>query len=96
MGAAAVLLDGRLVDAELLLAAQAGGHEVTTAESIEAPAGELHPIQAALLDAGAIQSGYTAGAVELQRRRCSSTTPTPTRRRSGTRCPASSTGRVRT
>ena len=60
MGAAAVLLDGRLVDAELLLAAQAGGHEVTTAESIEAPAGEPHPIQAALLDAGAIQSGYTA------------------------------------
>ena len=64
-GSDAVLLDGRLVSAELLLAAQAGGHAVTTAESIEAPAGELHPIQRALVDAGAIQSGYTAGAVVL-------------------------------
>jgi len=36
-GSAAVLLDGRLVSAEVLLAAQAHGHEVTTAESIEAP-----------------------------------------------------------
>jgi putative selenate reductase molybdopterin-binding subunit len=64
-GTAAVLVDGRLLSAEVLLAAQADGHEVTTAESVDAAAGEFHPIQRALVDAGAIQSGYTAGAVVL-------------------------------
>jgi putative selenate reductase molybdopterin-binding subunit len=62
-GAAAVLVDGRLVSADVLLAAQAGGHDVTTLESLDAP--ELHPIQAAFVDAGALQSGYAAGAMIL-------------------------------
>jgi len=64
-GAAAVLLDGRLVSAEVLLAAQADGHEVTTVESLSDPGGELHPIQRALVEAGALQSGYSAGATAL-------------------------------
>jgi putative selenate reductase molybdopterin-binding subunit len=64
-GAAAVLLDGRLVSADVLLAAQAGGHAITTLEGLDPGTGELHPIQAAFLDAGAIQSGYSAGAMVL-------------------------------
>lgn len=64
-GAAAVLVDGRLVSADVLLAAQADGHEVTTAEHLNVATGELHPIQEALVDAGALQSGYSAGAVVL-------------------------------
>jgi putative selenate reductase molybdopterin-binding subunit len=64
-GAAAVLLDGRLVAADVLLAAQAGGHEVRTVEDLDPGAGELHAIQAAFLDTGAIQSGYSAGAMVL-------------------------------
>ncbi len=64
-GAAAVLLDGRLVAADVLLAAQADGHEVRTVEDLDPGAGELHPIQAAFLDTGAIQSGYSAGAMVL-------------------------------
>jgi aerobic-type carbon monoxide dehydrogenase small subunit (CoxS/CutS family) len=64
-GAAAVLVDGRLVSADVLLAAQADGHEVTTAECLNVATGELHPIQEALVDAGALQSGYSAGAVAL-------------------------------
>ena len=62
-GAAAVLIDGRLVSADVVLAAQAGGHVVTTVESLDAA--ELHPIQAAFVDAGALQSGYSAGALVL-------------------------------
>jgi len=38
-GAAAVLLDGRLVSADVLLAAQADGHEVTTVESLNVATG---------------------------------------------------------
>ncbi len=64
-GAAAVLLDGRLVAADVLLAAQAGGHEVTTVESLNVATGELHPIQQAFVDTGALQSGYSAGALVL-------------------------------
>ena len=71
-GAAAVLVDGRLVSADVLLAAQADGHEVITAEYLNVATGELHPIQEALVDAGALQSGYSAGAVKLP---TASTTP---------------------
>ncbi len=64
-GAAAVLLDGRVVAADVLLAAQAGGHEVTTVESLNVATGELHPIQEAFVETGALQSGYSAGAMVL-------------------------------
>ncbi|MGZ4433443.1 MAG: molybdopterin-dependent oxidoreductase [Trebonia sp.] len=64
-GAAAVLIDGRLVSSDVLLAAQAGGHEVTTVESLNLATGELHPIQEAFVDTGALQSGYSAGAMVL-------------------------------
>jgi putative selenate reductase molybdopterin-binding subunit len=64
-GAAAVLLDGRLISADVMLAAQADGHSVTTVEHLNTAVGELHPIQEALVDAGALQSGYAAGALVL-------------------------------
>jgi putative selenate reductase molybdopterin-binding subunit len=64
-GAAAVLVDGRLVAADVLLAAQAGGHDVTTVEHLNTATGTLHPIQEAIVDAGALQSGYSAGALVL-------------------------------
>ena len=63
-GAAAVLIDGNLVSAEVVLAAQADGHGVTTVESLDTGA-ELHPIQTAFVEAGALQSGYSAGAMIL-------------------------------
>src|SRR5580765_78714 len=51
-----VLLDGKLVCACLVLAAQADGHEVVTVEGL---AGEdLHPVQQAFVDAGAVQCGF--------------------------------------
>ncbi len=64
-GAAAVLVDGRLVSADVLLAAQATGHEITTVESLDVATGELHPIQEAFVEAGAMQSGYSVGAMVL-------------------------------
>ena len=64
-GAAAVLLDGRLVSADVLLAAQADGHVVTTVESLNLVTGEMDPIQEAFVEAGALQSGYSAGSMVL-------------------------------
>jgi aerobic carbon-monoxide dehydrogenase small subunit len=56
-GSCSVLLDGRLVCACLVLAAQADGHEVTTVEGL-AENGDLHPVQQAFVDAGAVQCGF--------------------------------------
>jgi putative selenate reductase molybdopterin-binding subunit len=63
-GADAVLVDGRLVSSEIMLAAQAGGHTVETIESLNPPRG-LHPLQEAFVETGAIQSGYSAPAMIL-------------------------------
>src|SRR5882762_6616164 len=51
-GSCSVLLDGALVCACLVLAAQADGREVVTVEGVE------HPIQEALVEAGAVQCGF--------------------------------------
>ena len=56
-GSCSVLLDGSLVCACLVLAAQADGHNVTTVEGL-AENGELHPVQQAFVDAGAVQCGF--------------------------------------
>ena len=65
-GAAGVLLDGRLVSADVVLSAQANGHAVTTVEFLNDPTGQtLHPIQAAFVATGAMQSGYSAPAMML-------------------------------
>jgi carbon-monoxide dehydrogenase small subunit len=56
-GSCSVLLDGQLVCACLVLAAQADGHEVVTVEGL-APDGELHPVQEAFVEAGAVQCGF--------------------------------------
>jgi len=56
-GSCSVLLDGELVCACLVLAAQADGHEVTTVEGL-ARGDELHRVQRAFVDAGAVQCGF--------------------------------------
>jgi carbon-monoxide dehydrogenase small subunit len=55
-GSCSVLLDGELVCACLVLAAQADGHDVVTVEGMGA--GDLHPVQQAFVDAGAVQCGF--------------------------------------
>jgi carbon-monoxide dehydrogenase small subunit len=56
-GSCSVLLDGTLVCACLVLAAQANGHEVVTVEGL-AGNGELHRVQEAFVAAGAVQCGF--------------------------------------
>jgi putative selenate reductase molybdopterin-binding subunit len=63
-GAAAILVDGSLVSSEVMLVAQAAGHRLETVEGL-APVGELHPIQKAFIETGAIQSGYSTPAMIL-------------------------------
>ena len=56
-GSCSIYLDGTLVCACLVLAGQAEGREVVTVEGI-APGEELHPVQAAFVEAGAVQCGF--------------------------------------
>ena len=84
-GACGVLLDGKLVNSCLLLAAQAEGHHIETIESLgqhpqqgwKTTAG-LHPLQAAFVESGAIQCGYCTPAQILAARQLLEANPDPT------------------
>jgi aerobic carbon-monoxide dehydrogenase small subunit len=56
-GSCSVLLDGKLVCACLVLAAQADGHEVVTVEGLGSD-GQLHRVQEAFVETGAVQCGF--------------------------------------
>jgi putative selenate reductase molybdopterin-binding subunit len=60
-GADTILLDGEPVNAQTMLAIQAHGHHITTLEGIGSSR-ELHPLQQAFIETGAIQSGYNTPA----------------------------------
>ena len=56
-GACTVLVDGRIVDSCLVLAAEVDGTTVTTIEGL-AVDGRLSPLQEAFLDKGGVQCGF--------------------------------------
>ena len=56
-GSCSVLLDGSLVCACLVLAAQADGHRIVTVEGV-AENGDLHRVQEAFAETGAVQCGF--------------------------------------
>ena len=56
-GSCSVLLDGTLVCACLVLAAQADGHQIVTVEGLGSD-GALHPVQEAFSETGAVQCGF--------------------------------------
>lgn len=76
-GAAGVLVDGRLISADVMLAAQADGHDVETIDGLSVP-GQLHPIQDAFIVTGAIQSGYSTPATILAAKALIDRNPSPT------------------
>ena len=56
-GACTVLLNGKAVNSCCVLALQADNGEIETIEGLESP-NELHPIQQAYMDEGAVQCGF--------------------------------------
>jgi carbon-monoxide dehydrogenase small subunit len=75
-GSCSVYLDGTLVCACLVLAAQAEGRAITTVEGLAGD--DLHPVQRAFLDAGAVQCGFCTPGLIVSTHELLSRTPNPT------------------
>ena len=56
-GACTVLIDGEAYLSCIMLAMDAAGKEITTIEGLAA-SGDLHPLQSAFIDQGALQCGF--------------------------------------
>jgi len=76
-GACTVLMDGRPVASCMMFAADAVGREITTIEGL-APPGELHPIQSAFLEHGAVQCGFCTPGMVLAAKALLDHNPSPT------------------
>ncbi len=76
-GACTVLLDGTPVNSCLVLALQANGREVTTIEGLADGEG-LHPVQAAFVEAGAVQCGFCSPGMILSATALLDSVPKPT------------------
>ena len=64
-GACTVLLEGRPVSSCLTLAVEAHGREIVTIEGLAPSATELHPLQKAFVEKGAVQCGFCTGGMIL-------------------------------
>jgi len=78
-GACSVILDGRLVNSCLTLAAQAGRRSVTTIEGIRGPDGVPNDLQQAFIEYGAVQCGYCTPGMVLAGEALLAHNPSPTR-----------------
>ncbi len=76
-GTCTVLLDGNAVNACLILAVQAVGHEIRTIEGV-ANGATLHPLQVAFIDHGAIQCGFCTPGMVLSGMALLEANPDPT------------------
>ena len=78
-GACSVLLDGKVVNSCLTPAGKVAGRKVTTIEGLAGPGrGELHPIQEAFIETGAVQCGFCTPGMILATLSLLSENPDPT------------------
>jgi len=77
-GACTVLVDGKALNSCLVLAGQIDGCEITTIEGL-AKNGELHKIQKAFIEYGAVQCGFCTSGMIMSAKAFLDKNPHPTR-----------------
>jgi len=76
-GACTVMVDGRTVSSCLTLAVSVDGKDIRTVEGLAASGSELHPIQEAFIQTGAIQCGFCTAGMEMSANYLLSNNPSP-------------------
>jgi len=75
-GACTILLNGKAVNACLILAVEANGKEIVTIEGLGGP-DSLSPMQQAFVDAGAVQCGFCTPGMIMAAQYLINTNPNP-------------------
>jgi carbon-monoxide dehydrogenase small subunit len=78
-GACTVIIEGKAVTSCLILAVEAHGREIVTVEGL-AKGGQLHPLQQAFVEEGAVQCGYCTPGMLLSAKALLDENPRPTQR----------------
>ena len=76
-GSCTVIMDGDAVNSCLVLGVQAHQRKITTIEGLETD-GELHPVQRAFIEHGAIQCGFCSSGMLLSAKNLLDKNPKPT------------------
>jgi len=76
-GSCTVLLDGQAVNSCLVFAIEVEGQDITTIEGLQ-QGGELHPLQQAFIDEGAVQCGFCTPGAILMAKALLDSNPRPT------------------
>lgn len=76
-GSCTVIMDGNAVNSCLVLGVQAHQRQITTIEGLETD-GELHPVQKAFIEHGAIQCGFCSSGMILSAKNLLDKNPKPT------------------
>jgi aerobic carbon-monoxide dehydrogenase small subunit len=77
-GACSVMVDDRTVSSCLTLAVSVDGKSVRTVEGLAPSGEELHPIQDAFVETGAIQCGFCTSGMEMAALQLLKNNPSPT------------------
>jgi carbon-monoxide dehydrogenase small subunit len=77
-GACTVLVDGKTINSCIYPAMEIAGKDVTTIEGLRDPRGNLHPIQKAFIEHGAIQCGFCTPGMVLSAKALLDEHPSPT------------------
>jgi carbon-monoxide dehydrogenase small subunit len=76
-GACTVMVDGRTVSSCLTLAVSVDGKDIRTVEGLARSGSEIHPIQEAFIQTGAIQCGFCTAGMEMKAYYLLSNNPSP-------------------
>jgi carbon-monoxide dehydrogenase small subunit len=78
-GACTVIMNGQAIKSCLVLAVQSDGAIIETIEGLAGPDGQLHPLQEAFIECGAVQCGFCTSGIIMAAKGLLDSNPKPTR-----------------